>query len=299
MMLRSILSPIDFSEHSRHALRWAQAFAARFQTSLTVVSVVDPLLAEAARIRLGQDLAKTETEPALREFVAATWSGGPGPSVQPVFKTMIGEPATAILETATAAAADLIVVGTQGLGGFRKWLLGSTTERLLRRTHVPVLAVPLASESHAVPQDEGFELSHILAATDFSESSVVAAKMAADLAGQWSASLTLANVVEPLTVLPQWEPLVEESDEKRLGSARTNLKALAEQLCGHQGCEDVVVLGRPADLIGSLARERGTKLIVMGLASDRGVFSPRPGSIAYRVLCSTTIPVLVVPTSDK
>ena len=33
--------------------------------------------------------------------------------------------------------ADLIVMGTQGLGGFRKWLLGSTTERLLRRTHVP------------------------------------------------------------------------------------------------------------------------------------------------------------------
>ena len=76
MLPRSILSPVDFSEHSRHALRWAGAFAARFQSRLTVISVVDPLLAEAARIRLGLDLAKAETEPALREFVAATWSGG-------------------------------------------------------------------------------------------------------------------------------------------------------------------------------------------------------------------------------
>ena len=53
-------------------------------------------------------------------------------------------------------------------------------------------------------------------------------------------------------------------------------------------------------MIGSIARDRGMQLIVMGLASDRGVFAPRPGSIAYRVLCSTTVPVLVVPfqTSD-
>ena len=85
----------------------------------------------------------------------------------------------------------------------------------------------------------------------------------------------------------------------RLGSARTKLKTLAGQVCGPLGCDDIVVLGRPADMIGSIARDRGMQLIVMGLASDRGVFAPRPGSIAYRVLCSTTVPVLVVPTSDK
>jgi len=298
MMPRSILSPVDFSEHSRHALRWAGAFAVRFQSQLTVINVVDPLLAEAARIRLRRDLA-TETEPVLREFMAATWSDRARAPEETVFKTLIGEPATAILDIATAAAADLIVMGTQGLGGFRKWLLGSTTERLLRRTDVPVLAVPLASESDAVALQGGLEISQILAATDFSESSVTAAKMAANLAMQLGASLTLAHVVGPLTVPPQWQPLVQESDEMRLGSARTNLKTLAGQLCGARGCDEIVVLGRPAELIGSIARDRGMQLIVMGLASDRGVFAPRPGSIAYNVLRSTTVPVLVVPIPDK
>lgn len=84
----------------------------------------------------------------------------------------------------------------------------------------------------------------------------------------------------------------------RLGSARANLKALAGQICGSRGCDDIVVLGRAADLIGATARDVGVQLIVMGLASDRGVFAPRPGSIAYRVLCSTSVPVLVVPTPD-
>ena len=105
---------------------------------------------------IGQDLAKAETEPALREFVAATWSGGASEAVHTVVKTLIGKPADAILQAATADTIDLIVIGIQGLGGFRKWLLGSTTERLLRRTHVPVLAVPLASESDTVPQRGAF-----------------------------------------------------------------------------------------------------------------------------------------------
>jgi nucleotide-binding universal stress UspA family protein len=297
--LRSILSPVDFSEQSRHALRLAAAFAERFQARLTVLSVVDPLLAEAARIRLGQDLAKAETEPALREFVAATWLDGIAPSVQTTFKTPIGDPAAVILETATSEAVDLIVMGTQGLSGFRKWLLGSTTERLLRRTQVPVLAVPLREESGVTREKAKFTIEHILAATDFSESSVAAVKYAAELAPRFSATLTLAHIVEPFIVPPQWRPLVEESDETPVANARDRLNALAEQYCGPQECEAIVSLGRAADMIGSIADDRRTQLIVLGLSSEQGPFAPRPGSIAYRVLCSTTVPVLVVPASHS
>jgi nucleotide-binding universal stress UspA family protein len=196
--LRSIVSPVDFSEPSRLALRWATAFAARFGSRLTVVSVVDPLLEEAARVRLGQDLAKQEIEPALREFVASTSPTGTSAPAQTVFRTAIGDAVSSILEMAEAENADLIVMGTQGLGGIRKWLLGSTTERVLRRTKIPVLAMPLANDSQGAP-DAGL-VSHVLAATDFSDASIAAAKLAADLAGVFSAKLTLTHIVEPLTV---------------------------------------------------------------------------------------------------
>ncbi|MBC7942531.1 MAG: universal stress protein, partial [Chitinophagaceae bacterium] len=79
-----------------------------------------------------------------------------------------------------------IVMGTQGLGGLRKWLLGSTTERLLRRTHVPVLAVPFGEESGVPPVNEKLEITRILAATDFSDSSVAAVKYAGELARRFS-----------------------------------------------------------------------------------------------------------------
>jgi nucleotide-binding universal stress UspA family protein len=292
--LRSILSPVDFSEPSSIALRWAGALAARFRSRLTVVSVVDSLLAEAARVRLGQDLAKQETEPALREFVAKALSDATAAPVQPDFRTAVGDVATSILQAAEAESADLIVMGTQGLGGIRKWLLGSTTERVLRRTKTPVLAVPFVDDSQPVP-DAGV-VSHVLAATDFSAASVGAAKLAAELARVLSAKLTLTHVVEPLAAPPQLIPLVEESDEARVGAARKELHALAGKICGGR-CDEVVAVGRPADMVGSIAEDRAAQLIVMGLASEQGAFSPRPGSIAYRVLSSTAVPVLVVPTS--
>ena len=65
--LRSIVCAVDFSEESRDALRWAGGLAERLHSELRVVSVVDQLLAGAARIRLGQDLT-AQTGSALREL---------------------------------------------------------------------------------------------------------------------------------------------------------------------------------------------------------------------------------------
>ncbi len=292
--LRSILSPVDFSEPSRQALRWARGLAERFHSRLTIVSVVDPLLAEAARMQLNQDLAQAQTAPALREFVATTWADAPSAALHLEFRTPTGDAATEILHTAVAEGSDLIVVGTQGLGGWRKLLLGSTTARLLRRTQVPVLAVPRANEARVAPAEIAV-LSQLLTATDFSESSEAAAQVAVDFAHEFSAKLTLLHVVRRLMVPPHLQSIVEASDAERVSTARAKLNALAARICAAHPCEEVVVLGHPAERISSIADDRRAQMIVMGLASDQGPLSPRPGSIAYQVLCATAIPVLVVP----
>lgn len=93
---------------------------------------------------------------------------------------------------------------------------------------------------------------------------------------------------------PQWLPLVQDSDETRAATARAKLHALAEEI-GSQHYEEVVASGRPAEVITSIALDREAQRIVMGLGSEQGAFAPRPGSIAYRVLSSATLPVLVVP----
>jgi len=288
MNLHSILSPIDFSEQSRLALRWAGAFATRFNARLTVASVVDPVLAEASRIRSGRDRVKAETEAALREFVAATWREGP--PAQCAFATTVGDAAAAIRDMAEAHGAELIAMGTHGLGGLRKWLLGSTTERVLRRTRVPVLAVPPSDESSA---GAAGQVSRLLAATDFSDASVEAMKVAAEWAREFAAAMTVAHVVEPLAVAAQWQALVDDSTQVRVDSARARLRALAQVVCGT--CEDVVAIGETAEAIAAIAADRRAQMIVMSLGGGAGALPVRPGSIAYRVLRLSPIPVLVVP----
>jgi nucleotide-binding universal stress UspA family protein len=289
----TILCPIDLSDQSRHALRWAGALASRHQSRLIVLTAVDPLLAEAAKVRLGLDLATTEVEPALREFVRTTCPGETR-ACDPVFYVRVGDPADVILDTATDRV-DVVVMGTHGLGGLRKWLLGSTTQRVLRRTRTPVLAVPAvtgesATSDIAAPQVTG----PVLAASDLSEASVHAIRLAARFAKAYDVPLLLAHVVEAVAVAPQWRSYVQETDDVRVAAARERLEQFAQQICSGP-CDITVSLGRPDDTIASIAEERNAGLIMMGLGGGPGYLVPRPGSIAYRVLCVSSAPVLVVP----
>ena len=294
LSFRSILCPVDFSEASQQALQAAAALAARFQSQVTVLSAVEPLLAYAAEVHHQRNLATTETEPALREFVTATL---PDASLAAKISIVVrvGEPSQMILETADREGADLIVMGTHGLGGVRKLLLGSTTERVLRQTPVPLLAVPSASQAPALKGSElRFMTGAILAATDFSPASTEAIHRAADLAQMFDVPLTIVHVVPPLAVPTRWQTYVDLADETRVQQARERLETWLKEAVSTITPDVVVVRGRPADTIASIAADTHADLIVLGLFSDRGSFAPRPGSIAYRVLATTRIPVLVI-----
>jgi nucleotide-binding universal stress UspA family protein len=294
--LRSLLCPVDFSEPSGHALRWAKSLARRTGGRLTVFSAVDPLLAEAAKLRFGLDLVQAEIEPALRQFAAETWSEEISDATNVNFDVRVGNPADVILETAARQRTDLIVMGTHGLGGVRKWLLGSTTERVLRRAHTPVLAVPpTVSDPVSLNDAASGTLGPVLAAADFSDTSARAVRWAADLAHEMSSRLLLVHVVEPIAVAPQWQPYIEDADHARMATARTELDTLKRQFADFVTCESLAETGRPADAIALIADQRRASVIVMGLARSQGPLGSRPGSIAYRVLCLANAPVLVVP----
>jgi nucleotide-binding universal stress UspA family protein len=292
----SILCPVDFSDQSQVALRWAVALATRFQSRLTVLSAVEPLLAEAALSRYGVDLAKVEGEGALREFAAAAVAAV-SPGLAPAIEVRVGKPPAAIAATADAHQCDLVVIGTHGLGGLRKLLLGSTTEQVLRRTRVPVLAVP-GGDVPMIDDASGRRLAitSALAATDFSETARRVVEFAVEIAVEFAIPLILAHAVAPLSVPGRWQRYVDLGDEERIAQARGRLEGWLKE-SGERIQGDVVVgLDRPADFIASSAVQHGAGLIIMGLSGSGGATgSPRPGSIAYRVLCAARVPVLLVP----
>jgi universal stress protein A len=294
LTVRSILCPVDFSEQSRQALLWAAAIAQHRGAELTVLSVVEPLLAKAAGIRLGVDLAREDVEPALREFVEATLPEPVRQASHLRMEVTVGDPSEAILQTGRRRKAGLIVMGTHGLGGFRKLLLGSTTEQVLRRTEWPVLAVPPGAVSAPAVEHPGVQLRRILLATDFRESAMAATKWAGDLASDLSVPLVLAHVVEPVVVPPRWQELVADFESDRVASGQRMLARLSASLRDtHSDC--VVSVGHPADTIAAVAAEYGAGLVVMGLANSEDSEPRSP--VAYRVLRIAHVAVVVVPRS--
>ncbi len=296
LSVRSVLCPVDFSEQSRQALRWASAIAQYRGGEMTVLSVVEPLLAQAAGIRLGVDLAREDVEPALREFVEATVPEGVWQASHVRMEVTVGDPSEAILQTGRRLKVGLIVMGTHGLGGFRKLLLGSTTEQVLRRTEWPVLAVPAGAVSAPAAEHPGVQLKRILVATDFRESAMAAVQWAGDLASDVAAPVVVAHVVEPVVVSPLWQPLVADLDSEHLATAQRALARLSTSFRDTH-IDYVVSVGPPADTIASLAIEYGAGLVVMGLANSQDSEPRTPGSIAYRVLRLAHVAVVVVPPS--
>lgn len=143
---RRIVCAIDFSEHSRHALRVALSVAQRGGSSVTLVHVVevedDPEVAvngetPLAALRRG----RVETARAALRTLAAEHAS-PGRSIDELVR--IGKAHGEILAVAAETGADLVVMGVRGRGAVDLTLFGSTTNQVVRRAPCAVLTVRLA-----------------------------------------------------------------------------------------------------------------------------------------------------------
>jgi nucleotide-binding universal stress UspA family protein len=131
-----ILVPVDFSEHSSHALEAAFALLAdegRLHLLHVVHSPVHPSVYPNSFTPVEADAALTSSVQAQLD----NWIG----SRRAQSLIRVGDPAHRILEARDESAAELIVMGTRGLSGLSHLLLGSVTDRVVRRSPVAVLTV--------------------------------------------------------------------------------------------------------------------------------------------------------------
>jgi nucleotide-binding universal stress UspA family protein len=137
---RSIVCGVDFSSASARALRSAATIARKHSRRLVVLFVEDPLLAAAARAARDTRASVGSTTTTLQRFIARSIGPRLAPRAHPA--VAIGSPAEEILKVARRQHADLVVLGTRGMGRAARLLLGSTADAVLRHARIPVLAVP-------------------------------------------------------------------------------------------------------------------------------------------------------------
>ena len=154
MEIKHILVPIDFSECSRKALRYAASLASKFGSELTLLHTIEPPVGlppqTLVRDEAGLSIpildyviqsATKEMNPILNELALA------GLTAKSFIE--VGDARDTILDHAARLNADLIVMGTHGRTGLSRFLIGSIAENVVRRSNIPVLTVRAADESRA------------------------------------------------------------------------------------------------------------------------------------------------------
>ena len=144
---KQILVPIDFSDGSSRAVTQAVELARALGASIELFhSYQLPVFAlPDSSIALSPTYVADLTDRAQKELNRHR-DGLVSEGLSVTTKLLEGNPADAIVERATAINAQMIVLGTHGRSGFRRFLLGSTAERVVRTATVPVLTVHLPEE---------------------------------------------------------------------------------------------------------------------------------------------------------
>jgi nucleotide-binding universal stress UspA family protein len=282
--LEHVLVATDFSEQARRAVERAAQLPLASSGKLELLHVMPRL--HPSFFEQAQQAARG----ILDEWVAQTSAAAPGVTVSGVLD--VGEAAVEIVEDAEERGAELIVLGRHGRHPLGEAVLGTTTERVLRRGRTPVLMV--ASEGAApyrrplVGVDlEGTSAGAVAALARLLPNETRGALAVHVLSAEEVAQLRLYRMAEP--EIAAWRRSREDSARRKLESA---LDAIGDS---ELDFELELVEGDPRSSLLEAATRAQADLIVMGTHGRTGFRHLLFGSVAESVIRGASIDVLIAP----
>lgn len=299
MTFEKILCPVDFSDCSNLALDYTLAIAAEQGAMVSVMHVLPEVLSEhypyLAEPMVPTDESRERALEQLGRFVHRA-------RARKVTTDVIledGEVVEEVLKRAEALPADLVVMGTHGRRGFTRLLLGSVTERILRRSKAPVLSVGAGARG---PREAGATFQRVLCPIDFSPASLRGLELARALVAE-PKDLTVLHVIELYMDPSAFEAIPFDLDEleerHREGAEKKLAEALPEELRDGARVETVVL--RSPGAYKEILRRAGAEehdLIVMGVAGRGSADLFFFGSTTNHVVRAATCPVLTVRAGE-
>jgi nucleotide-binding universal stress UspA family protein len=276
-MYGDVLIATDGSDIARTAVEQGLAVARTVGATVHVVSVVERKDAD------GEVDAETRTR--HREIVERTEADAVDGGLSVVTSVRTGQPSRELLAYADEHDIELIVLGTHGRTGVRRWLMGSVATAVVREARCPVLTVNASAE--AVSR----EIDDILIATDGRPGVEAAVEQGLGLAETYGATVHAVYVVNDVhshmsMVLEAFEEVGERSTSKI--SERAAKRGL--------NAERSIERGIPHREIVSYADDHDVDLVVVGTESRVGLDRLVAGSVSQRVIGTATVPILSVRT---
>jgi nucleotide-binding universal stress UspA family protein len=269
--IKKIMVPVDFSETSKNAVKYALSLALEFEATLILAHVVPYHVHDQTEAKLDLfDLIPHQYRECLN-FDIVVRAGSVRPEILSIFDDK---------------HVDLVIMGTRHRPYFERLLLGSLTERMLHKANVPILTV-----SHLDPQKEirkpgRLPLRRILYATDLAHACETGLEFAIQFARTFDAKLMVAHVVC--------------ANNAPSAEVRTRAEVQLRQLVGLKSkgwtrVTTAVSSGVPYEEIGRLAQEHDADLVVINLRDKEGLDRISLGSTADRVIRTASVPVLSLP----
>jgi nucleotide-binding universal stress UspA family protein len=271
-LLKTILVAVDFDDTLDAVLAAASTLAKKFGSEVVLTHVVEAAdesgqapesLRDSIAARLGQ----------MQQQLTAS-----GVSVPQVF-CLCGKGAVEIAEAAERIGTNLIMLGTRGIGTGHHFPLGTTTEKVIRWSPKPVLAVP---------PEPPVAFANIVCPVDFSDVSARGLTTAIHLARAFRGKLQILTVIAPLSGYHRLDRHWAEGAASAEQATRTKCLRELDEFLSRFDFQDVtwekhVLSGDPAHEIVQRARSTHADLIVMGSVGRTGLPYMFMGSTAVKV----------------
>ncbi|HLH31664.1 MAG TPA: universal stress protein, partial [Terriglobia bacterium] len=285
--ISKILCPVDFFPASDAAVNHAVGLAANYEARIHLVHVITPLLPTAYEYAIDTAAVMDSLEKNARDEMEKLAARAKQAGVQADIEIRIGDVYDEIKYAIEAEKPELLVMGTHGRRGVERWFMGSTTEKLLRHSPVPLLTISASGEKFgSVPR-----FRRILVTTDFSEGTADALSYAFSVAQENEARITLLHVIHDVAadVSGKYRDSLIQGVEKQLQDL---VPAEARNWC------DVVTrveTGVPYRIILRTLEDEKVDLLVMNIHGKGMLDRALLGSTAERVVRAAFCPVMAIP----
>jgi nucleotide-binding universal stress UspA family protein len=290
-----IIVSLDGSELAETALPYAAALAEALRTHLVLVTVWEGTESELGTTfpAMAMDIEKSATSYFTDYLDGIRARYGRADQTRDIVR--MGEASEEILKAIDETGARLLVIATHGRSGLGRWIYGSTAGRLLRTSHVPVVAVGPNVPAHS----DKIALKHLMVPLDGSPLSEAALPVAKAIAASAGAKISLVRGVRwAVQAYPYSLPdaYIPQIDDELEAGAKAYLRRIEGTVKDgqHADVDAFVVRGGVADGLMDVVEKQAVDLVVMTTHARAGIARAALGSTADRMLQGKA-PVLLVP----